>query len=102
MYDPVLCKIPFVCVCVCVCWGWVGGKGGKFALGYYRVVSHMYKSTTETWIKFRRKFLAVFEFPNESLCGLFSEKLANIRAHLDHKPCKPTFIQFMMVNFILI
>jgi hypothetical protein len=62
----------------------------------------MCKSTTETWIKFRSKFLAVFEFPSESLCGLFSVKLENIRAHLDHKPCKPIFVQFMMVNFILI
>jgi hypothetical protein len=69
-------------------------------MGFYE--SHMYKSATETWIKFRRKFLAVFEFPSESLCGLLSEKLSNIRAHLDHKPCKPIYIQFMMVNFILI
>lgn len=96
MYDPVLCKIPFVFVC--------GGEGGISLhwgiIGFY--VSHMYKSTSDTWIKLGRKFLAVFEFPSESLCGLLSEKLANIRAHLDHKPCKPIFIQFMMVNFILI
>ena len=67
-------------------------------MGFYE--SHMYKSATETWIKFRRKFLAVFEFPSESLCGLLSEKLSNIRAHLDHKPCKPRYPSWHLMRLL--